>query len=624
MRIISYMKLNWLTGDHLRTSYAHIVLSLILLPLGVFFGLSSANATSESILRGTAIVADGASLAGGAIDLVDSAGHPLSATSNGSGKFRIDVSGLNPPFLMRATSADGSSTFYSVSLQAGVANIDVYTDLILNLLCAAQGTTAAAQFASATPLAIDYQQLQLVSSVVESAIINWLLDDKVKVATFDFVTKQFPANHHKFDKVLAQTTIVAPFSGTSETLQLGSGDMLEIVTFTADPVHGTITANGSATIGGNTSNFQLSTNLPTPDQAVLLDGINATLAQLQSIVDARRKSLAASDVSPLFDPQYLHGGEDATIGEAELVTTLRDLKDVRDMSVSRLNSIAADTDDSSQDDVDVVWQLASGKGQLRTFSEVFRCPVAGGNCSFYGNRQIVETLVNELPYTTSNLNGTSTSQDLNVQSLGPNTPSPAVSAVSIQDSGAYFPNPTPLPLSPVISEELFYPTESSQMIYTEDNYFLLRNVTNDPLPLGATFQFNVTPADGEAPITYLAGLAASGGEPIQLTQPAPGGDHQLASAPLGKKLTIEWRLPQSYPVQGISLTAQISNAGCVTTQQLHPLKLPVATSTSGKFKLPKTMPDGSPIAVVQFDLGMIGQAGPMAHLTYQYGACGPS
>jgi hypothetical protein len=241
---------------------------------------------------------------------------------------------------------------------------------------------------------------------------------------------------------------------------------------------------------------------------------------------------------------------------------------------------------------------------------------------FYGNQQIAETLVNELPDTLSGLDETSTSQDLTVQSLVPNRPVRAVSSVSVQDSGAYFPNPTALPLSPELAEEIFYPAEGNELIYTEDNYFFLRNVASNPPALGATFQFNVTPADSTTPVTYLANLAASGGEPIQLIVPALDGDHQLTAAPLGKKLVVKWTQPRSYQVQAISLSAQISNTGCATTQQLHSLKLPQASSTSGKFKLPKTMPDGSAIAVVQFDLGMVGASGPMAHLTYQYGSCG--
>jgi len=48
------------------------------------------------------------------------------------------------------------------------------------------------------------------------------------------------------------------------------------------------------------------------------------------------------------------------------------------------------------------------------------------------------------------------------------------------------------------------------------------------------------------------------------------------------------------------------------------------SSTSGKLKLPKLMPDGSAIAFVQFDLEIIGESGGMSHLTYQYGGCVPS
>jgi hypothetical protein len=190
--------------------------------------------------------------------------------------------------------------------------------------------------------------------MVENANLNWLLEDKVKVTTFDFETKRFSTNHRKFSEVLDETTVTIPFSGASGTLQLSREAMVESATFTADPMHGTITASGSTTINAASSNFQLSTILPSFEQAALLDGVNATLAQLQSITIAKKKKLTATDISALFDPQYLHGGENAAIGAADLVTTLRNLKNVRNVAVSRLNSITPEINDKSQSDVDVV------------------------------------------------------------------------------------------------------------------------------------------------------------------------------------------------------------------------------------------------------------------------------
>jgi hypothetical protein len=221
---------------------------------------------------------DGTALSGGAIGLIDSLGHSASVQANSSGRFKLDTAGMTAPFLLSASSASGD-VLYGVGLAPGVANIDVYTDLILNLIYGAQAAAPAAQFASATPLMPTSEQLQLVGSLVQNAINTWLQNNRVKSATFNFFTKHFSATPHHFGEVLRETHVTSPFSNNSETILITNGPNSESITFTADSATGEITASVSATIGGNSTSFLLHTSVPTPAQSGLIDGIDATLAQ---------------------------------------------------------------------------------------------------------------------------------------------------------------------------------------------------------------------------------------------------------------------------------------------------------------------------------------------------------
>src|SRR2546425_960221 len=91
---------------------------------------------AQQTIRGTATLADGTPLAKGSVILVDNGGHlPLNTTANNAGRFKFNVTGLTPPFLLQSTPAgSGSPLFYGYAQGTGIANVDVYTDLILNMI----------------------------------------------------------------------------------------------------------------------------------------------------------------------------------------------------------------------------------------------------------------------------------------------------------------------------------------------------------------------------------------------------------------------------------------------------------------------------------------------------------
>ena len=149
--------------------------------------------------------------------------------------------------------------------------------------------------------------------------------------------------------------------------------------------------------------------LVSAEQAAEFEGIQALLAQLQSIVTTKGKNLSSSDIQPLFSqltPPYLRGGEDLAVDTADQVTALRGIK-MSNVTSTQLNSVQQDPVDSSKNDLNVVYQY-NVKQHLTApgVTEVFQCSnpfASGGSCYFVGDQQIAQTTdaVTEITSTTS-------------------------------------------------------------------------------------------------------------------------------------------------------------------------------------------------------------------------------
>ncbi len=102
-----------------------------------------------SVLVGVATTETGQPLTAHSIELVDFSGHTKDIILTKPGVYKADTSDLSKPLLIKG----GNLFSYSVD-GVGVANIDGFTDLVVNQIYETQGTSAALQFASLTPLAI--------------------------------------------------------------------------------------------------------------------------------------------------------------------------------------------------------------------------------------------------------------------------------------------------------------------------------------------------------------------------------------------------------------------------------------------------------------------------------------
>lgn len=167
---------------------------------------SDDNTPSSEFVTGTA--ATGAAI-DGSVTLIDVSGVPVSVTIQADGSFRVEVTGMNAPFMLRADPSNGSSpVLYSYASAAGVvANITPLTNLTLYMANSNADpsnlfnnwTTVASNMASQ----ILTQQAVIKANLAAAGLLsaNGLPD------TVDFFTSVFNANSQGLDAVLDSITV---------------------------------------------------------------------------------------------------------------------------------------------------------------------------------------------------------------------------------------------------------------------------------------------------------------------------------------------------------------------------------------------------------------------------------
>jgi len=596
--------------------------------------VSDAFAGGAGMLKGVAVLGGGAPMAGGTVAVIDAAGQTASATINGHGRFSVNVTGLNAPFLLQATPPNASAPMYGFASAAGIANVDVYSDLILNLVYGALSTSPHAQFGLGAPLPSGQStssladNLRLVSSMTQNLITSWFLADKVKTAQFTFFDNKFSAGRKKFGLLARQTSIRSAFASDSEAIEISDGKTIQDITFTSAIPGGQVTTGtvtGSSTTqlsGGNQIDVTASTAIMVnPAQAAELDAINALLQTFQRDVNNGGKKLASTDIQPLFSPSYMRGGENLINATADLATGLRGQK-LSNIAVTGINSIVTDSGNSGLNDFNVLYSYMSGKQTAAPVTEVFQCPnpIDADPCVFFGNQQLAQTqnAVQLSTLTESTLTAPNvTSAALNVDVLAPQG---SLAAVTINDSNnTYFTN-DPVNLTNSVEQD-FFPTAGGQpLVYMEDEYRLVMTPLGSNPPPGMNFSITVTPTGGSPQAPYITSLTGSPGEPVNLIQPALSGDHSLSAAPVGQTASVKWKLPASYAVQSISVTGEVLGA-CGAGKQIDPVKPVTAKSTTASIKFPSQLTNPGDIQEIDINIGIRGVNGATSRLVYAYGQC---
>lgn len=172
-------------------------------------GQGIVNVTSNSVLLTVSVAVEGtaaagAPLAGASVSLRDAHGQYAAASADAAGHFQIPTDGMTAPFLLKAVTPEGK-TLYGSAADAGTANIDPYTDLLVRDWYAAHGADADAAYAGqgSTP------------STAGMALLDKTLGNMLKDAfsgmgvspTFSLLGSAFTADHSGFDGLLDQSSI---------------------------------------------------------------------------------------------------------------------------------------------------------------------------------------------------------------------------------------------------------------------------------------------------------------------------------------------------------------------------------------------------------------------------------
>jgi hypothetical protein len=163
------------------------------------------------------------------VSLVDAHGHSVNALSDADGRFQLSTAGLTAPFLLKAEDGRGLVLF-GAAAEAGVANIDTVTDVMLRAWYAARGSEPAAAFAGGTHPLPGAEALKQLNTGFGSLLQDTLAGEGLDVGGFDLFSTPFTADSTGFDRVLDHTMV----RSTKGRLRLEDGLAGKITDIRAD------------------------------------------------------------------------------------------------------------------------------------------------------------------------------------------------------------------------------------------------------------------------------------------------------------------------------------------------------------------------------------------------------
>jgi hypothetical protein len=174
--------------------------------------------TTSDAVMGTAAV--GRALAGALITLKDGHGHVQAGISDAQGHFMLSTAGMKGPFLLKADDGRGRVLF-GVTADAGVANIDTVTDLMLRAWYGSRGSSPEQGFADmAGHPAPDAKSLQGLDRSFGGLLKEAMVSEGLDAGKFSLLSTPFDADSTGFDAVLDHTQAM-----TGSRLQLQDGLM---------------------------------------------------------------------------------------------------------------------------------------------------------------------------------------------------------------------------------------------------------------------------------------------------------------------------------------------------------------------------------------------------------------
>jgi hypothetical protein len=364
----------------------------------------------------TGIAAAGAPIAGSLVTLKDAAGHSATTTTGADGSFALGLAGLTPPFLLAVPGA--GTTLYSYAAGSGVANLNPYTTVALQSYYAAQGSSVGAVFGGALNAASfpAASQLALLTQPFATLLQPYLANAGASQSQpFNPFTVPFTANHTGFDMVLDRTVLnsgalslhvdngsgstAGPLSSTA-SVQVTPGNSTTLAAVAVN----TTTAN-SATGATSTSQQAVPTGINVAQQTALANaqaGVLQLFSNLGQLVAAKGSALAAGDLAPYIDSNFLDQGANAAAWATQLVGHFGTLPAGTTISASilRVNRF-----DFTNNTLDVTVNLVFTNGTTISaqnildendnagYGMVYR-QEAGGGWAFYGQQSLFDAHVN--------------------------------------------------------------------------------------------------------------------------------------------------------------------------------------------------------------------------------------
>jgi hypothetical protein len=552
-------------------------------------------------VSGTA--AAGGAMGGATVTLKDSAGNTVAATATPSGTYTLNTTGLTGPFLLQATTPGGAS-LYGVTAHlatATVANLTPLTDLIVRSWYSLHNVSADTAFADpAGHPAPTVQQASAVAETVLSVMQLALNNGHAGITVpLELIEKPFVADHTGLDGVLDATSIVY---GNGALLNVSSAATHQTSTITYNAGSGSITAASTTyEVSDFTTNSTSLVSAVIPLQTAQSDALNAITAVLNSLanlVNARGASLTTADLAGMLDPILLNDGLNRDQLAADMVATFNKgqtlalvVKGIKSLElvngraevealVSQTAAGQTSTDDTSFffHRVNGVWMLAGNnrRARIQLFAAARTDQGALPNASYDAINVDVKTVQGAV-------NAVRVVSVANILRLSPGAAVVDPSGVILDSFQA---NTGPLAGSSLP------PAGSLCSVILTSSAGIATTAVSDGVPLNSVTT-----------------------EPVPLITPTGS---TLADAHLGGTLDVSWKLPTTYAVRQIELSAlafTASQGGQGASQCESPHSVTGPSATSAAISVPATC-NGKPVASVNVNLSITGVNGERSQTVY--------
>lgn len=532
----------------------------------------------------TGTAATGSPLAGVTVTLKDSANRSSTAVTEADGRYRIDTSGLSPPFMLRA-SPPASPALYSVSTSASASatiNITPVTDSIVRSWYMLRNEQVDAAFAAADTMpAPNAQQVRSITQTFSPVMQLVLSTHGVALAdSTELISLPFLANGSGVDAALDNTQVMLRTGGMDLAITAGSASQNTAVE--VDAGSGTITASSTTTQGQAASTSVVSTVVPVqPAQSSALDAIQSLLSSASALVASRNGAVTAADLTPFHDPDLLHEGRDRASYVAE---TAADLAGIESVAFTIARVIALDAGAGTAELL--LHVTLAGNGESGTDTETFHFRKVGHSWLFSGDGRIARV----------NVQAEARRDQGTFQNSGPSVnfdvraPKDTVTAVSASSSFAI----------PAFQRSATEVQEDGSQL---DVFVVNTGTLAAPLPAAGTPVTLTLSRSAGGVAQYTVPINAWTTELISITSPT---STSLAAGPL----TVQWTRPSTYAVAkvGVSVLVFTGNPSDVNAFQCVDGADPPPTASSAQVQVPDTC-NGLPVQYININVSTDGPNG---------------